>query len=115
VNSKYFHIHVFASGNVKLKSLKLSAPADSPNTDGIHLGDPKNIEIINTVIETGDDCFSVGPGDKNISISNVFCDPGHGISVGSLGPSPNEWDVTDLSVTNCTLTNTTNGVRIKTW
>jgi len=100
---------------MKLQSLKISAPYDSPNTDGIHLGNSENIEITNSVIGTGDDCISIGPGDKNISISKVFCGPGHGISVGSLGASANEGDVIGLSVKNCTLTNTTNGIRIKTW
>lgn len=36
-------------------------------------------------------------------------------SVGSLGLRPDERDVIGIVVTNCTLTNTTNGARIKTW
>lgn len=115
LDSKFFHLHLFECNNMKLDSLRITAPGESPNTDGIHLGNSKNIEISNSVIETGDDCISIGPGDKNISISGIFCGPGHGISVGSLGGSAIEGDVADLSVTNCTFTNTTNGVRIKTW
>lgn len=36
-------------------------------------------------------------------------------SVGSLGKYPNEQDVRGVSVRNCTIKDTTNGVRIKTW
>lgn len=37
------------------------------------------------------------------------------VSVGSLGKRIGETDVKRVTVTNCTLTNTTNGVRIKTY
>lgn len=39
----------------------------------------------------------------------LFC------SVGSLGKYDDEKEVHGILVTNCTLRNTTNGVRIKTW
>lgn len=115
MNSKFFHMIVFASKNIHLNKLKIKAPADSPNTDGIHIGDVSNITITNTNIGTGDDCVSIGPGSTNVTISNVKCGPGHGISIGSLGKYLNEKDVRGLRVENCALTGTTNGLRIKTW
>jgi galacturan 1,4-alpha-galacturonidase len=115
IDSKLFHTIVFQSKNITFDSVKISAPGDSPNTDGIHIGDSTNINIVNSVIGTGDDCISLGSGSTNVTISNVFCGPGHGISVGSLGKYANEKDVIGLTVSNCTLTGTTNGLRIKTW
>ncbi|KAL2247320.1 UNVERIFIED_CONTAM: Polygalacturonase [Sesamum indicum] len=63
----------------------VSAPGDSPNTDGIHLGRDTMINIKDSIIKTGDDCVSIGDESKEIHIQNVTCGPGHGISVGSLG------------------------------
>ncbi|CAA6670841.1 unnamed protein product [Spirodela intermedia] len=88
---------------------------NSPNTDGIHIGSSSNIEILESAIATGDDCISLGEGVANVTISKVFCGPGHGISVGSLGRYQHQQDVVGVTVRNCTLTGTSNGVRIKTW
>lgn len=55
------------------------------------------------------------PGSTNVTTSNIFCGPGNGISVGSLGRYPSEEDAVGLVVRNCTFTGTANGVRIKTW
>ncbi|KAF6145001.1 hypothetical protein GIB67_013352, partial [Kingdonia uniflora] len=115
INSKFFHIQVFQCQKMKFRALKIFAPEDSPNTDGIHIGSSTGIRIYNSIIGTGDDCISLGPGSKDILISNVHCGPGHGISVGSLGRNPNEEDVNGLIVRNCTFSGTGNGVRIKTW
>ncbi|WOK93288.1 hypothetical protein Cni_G01983 [Canna indica] len=101
--------------NKKFKYIKIIAPKDSPNTDGIHIAESSNIKVINSIIRTGDDCISIGPGSQNLRIASVFCGPGHGISIGSLGKQANEKDVIGLIVRNCTLTGTDNGLRIKTW
>lgn len=37
------------------------------------------------------------------------------LSVGSLGKYPDEEDVNGLFVRNCTISGTSNGIRIKTW
>ncbi|XP_039125946.1 exopolygalacturonase-like [Dioscorea cayenensis subsp. rotundata] len=115
VNSKSFHLSIHNSKHIKLHDIKISAPEDSPNTDGIHITDSSNVTITRSIIGTGDDCISIGPGSRRVLISGVFCGPGHGISVGSLGRYENERDVVGLRVRNCTLTGTRNGVRVKTW
>ncbi|KAH9679301.1 Pectin lyase-like superfamily protein [Citrus sinensis] len=115
VDSKFFHINILGCYNLKLNTINISAPDDSPNTDGIHIGRSNGIEISNSKIATGDDCVSLGDGSQNVLVSDVSCGPGHGISVGSLGKYKKEEDVVGLTVINCTFTGTSNGVRIKTW
>ncbi|XP_057742839.1 exopolygalacturonase-like [Arachis stenosperma] len=115
INPKGGHFMIFGSENVKLERLKISAPGDSPNTDGIKIGESNNINITSATIATGDDCIAMISGAKNISIFGVHCGPGHGISVGSLGKNDGEKDVQNIVVKNCTFNGTSNGLRIKTW
>ncbi|XP_058081841.1 exopolygalacturonase-like [Magnolia sinica] len=114
MNSKLFHMNIVGCKNLKLHSVNTSAPGDSSNTDNIHIGDSSGVTISCSVIGTGDDCISIGPGTSNISISNILCGPGHDISIGSLGKYPNKGNVVGVNVRNYTITGTTNGLRIKT-
>ncbi|CAI0464459.1 unnamed protein product [Linum tenue] len=115
VNSKFFHFHVTDSSNFTAYNLRITAPCDSPNTDGMHISSTCGVQVSNSVIATGDDCISVGPGVTNANIFGITCGPGHGISIGSLGKRDQEKDVCGVTFSNCTLNNTTNGVRIKTY
>ncbi|GAB4852329.1 hypothetical protein Ancab_016522 [Ancistrocladus abbreviatus] len=113
LNSKGVHVSLLRSTNIILDGLNVTAPWNSPNTDGIHVGDSTNIKIVSSTIGTGDDCVSIGPGSFNVSVFNTTCGPGHGISIGSLGQ--NEKNVGGIKVRNCTIVGTQNGLRIKTW
>ncbi|KAF3442281.1 hypothetical protein FNV43_RR16197 [Rhamnella rubrinervis] len=115
LNSKNTHISIFASNNFNVSHVRISAPDDSPNTDGIKIGTSHRIRVSRSVIETGDDCIAMLSGSTKIHISKVYCGPGHGISIGSLGRSQGERDVKGIIVKNSTFSRTTNGVRIKTW
>ncbi|XP_051152758.1 exopolygalacturonase-like [Andrographis paniculata] len=115
VNSMGFHMHITRCEEVRIQKLAVTAPGDSPNTDGIHISKSRAVKVSMSVFRTGDDCISVGQGANNVTINQITCGPGHGISVGSLGRLPNELDVRGLQVKNCTLVGTTNGLRIKTY
>ena len=115
VDAMGFHTKVTDSVNVVITNLTITAPYDSPNTDGIHLSNNTNLNITDSVIGTGDDCVSIGDGNVNVLITRVFCGPGHGLSIGSLGKREGETDVNGVSIINCTLTKTTNGARIKSY
>ncbi|KAJ6671830.1 PANTOTHENATE KINASE [Salix viminalis] len=115
LNSKFFHIALVECKNFKGTEIKISAPADSPNTDGIHVERSSNVCISRSLIGTGDDCISIGQGNSQVTITRIRCGPGHGISVGSLGRYENEGDVSGLVVRDCAISGTMNGIRIKTW
>ncbi|XP_039117766.1 polygalacturonase-like [Dioscorea cayenensis subsp. rotundata] len=116
MNSELYHIVILKCKDVKVAEVSVKAPWKSPNTDGIHVQMSTGVSITKTTIKTGDDCISIGPGTKNLMIEQVFCGPGHGISIGSLGKGEDEVEaVENVTVRNSMLTGTENGVRIKTW
>uniref|UniRef100_A0A7N0T761 Uncharacterized protein n=1 Tax=Kalanchoe fedtschenkoi TaxID=63787 RepID=A0A7N0T761_KALFE len=115
INPKAFHFHVNNCRNIRFQKVHLIAPDDSPNTDGIHTSNSSYVKITQSLMQTGDDCISLGHGSSNIFISDVVCGPGHGFSIGSLGERANEFPVTNVFIRRNKLIRTDNGVRIKTF
>ncbi|KAF8041491.1 hypothetical protein BT93_A0173 [Corymbia citriodora subsp. variegata] len=115
MNSQIIHIAIDHCENVLIQNVKIRAPSQSPNTDGIHMSSSTGVTVASSSFMTGDDCISIGPGSKNIWIHRIACGPGHGISVGSLGGNANEEGVQNVTVTGAVFTGTQNGVRIKSW
>ncbi|KAG9156545.1 hypothetical protein Leryth_006546 [Lithospermum erythrorhizon] len=115
LNSKFFHLAITRCENFSINEITITAPEDSPNTDGIHISNSNKVQVTNVKIGTGDDCISLGPGSTNINISSVKCGPGHGISIGSLGTSSDELPVQGVTVSDSSFTGTQNGARIKTF
>lgn len=114
-NSQQMHFAISRSQSVRIFNVVVSAPEDSPNTDGIHLTASTNVVIQNSKIGTGDDCVSIVSGCSNIKMKTIYCGPGHGISIGSLGNDNSTGFVTAVVLDTAFLKGTTNGLRIKTW
>ncbi|KAI4300778.1 hypothetical protein L6164_034114 [Bauhinia variegata] len=114
-DAQQMHVSFQHSTNVKVSGLTVTAPGDSPNTDGIHVTNTENIQISSSTIATGDDCISIVSGSKNVQATNITCGPGHGISIGSLGKGKSKDIVSDVTVDGAKFSGTSNGVRIKTW
>ncbi|GFY89084.1 pectin lyase-like superfamily protein [Actinidia rufa] len=114
-NSPQFHFRFDGCRDVRIDSLYITAPPQSPNTDGIHIENTNNVKIYNSVVSNGDDCVSIGAGCYNVDIRNITCDPSHGISIGSLGMRNTRPCVSNITVSDSVVKNSDNGVRIKTW
>ncbi|XP_078435812.1 polygalacturonase-like [Wolffia australiana] len=114
-DSPEMHVTFALCNNVDVSGLAISASGTSPNTDGIHVSGSTNVKISNVVIRTGDDCLSIVGDSRSIVATNIFCGPGHGISIGSLGANGIKETVSDVLIDTAQLDETTNGVRIKTW
>ncbi|XP_038984672.1 probable polygalacturonase At3g15720 [Phoenix dactylifera] len=100
---------------VHVEGVTITAPGDSPNTDGILIAHSQHVLITASIIGTGDDCIAIGPGSSDVNITHIMCGPGHGISIGSLGRDGEESTVEKILVAHCHIFQAMTGVRIKTW
>ncbi|XP_016501118.1 putative polygalacturonase At1g80170 [Nicotiana tabacum] len=114
-NGQQMNFAISRSDSIRITGVKVSAPEDSPNTDGIHITESTNVVLQNSRIGTGDDCVSIVNASSNIKMKGIYCGPGHGISIGSLGKDNSVGIVTQVVLDNAFLRGTTNGLRIKTW
>ncbi|EOA28927.1 hypothetical protein CARUB_v10025174mg [Capsella rubella] len=114
-NAQQIQISIEKCSNVQVSNVVVTAPADSPNTDGIHITNTQNIRVSKSIIGTGDDCISIESGSQNVQINDITCGPGHGISIGSLGDDNTKAFVSGVTVDGAKLSGTDNGVRIKTY
>ncbi|KAK4402781.1 Polygalacturonase [Sesamum angolense] len=114
-NSPQCHLKFDNCIGVSVYNFTVSSPGDSPNTDGIHLQNSKDVLIRSSNLACGDDCVSIQTGCTNVYIHNVNCGPGHGISIGGLGRDNTKACVSNITVRDIVMQNTMNGVRIKTW
>ncbi|KAK6117929.1 hypothetical protein DH2020_048334 [Rehmannia glutinosa] len=114
-NSPQCHLKFDNCIGVSVYNFSVSSPGDSPNTDGIHLQNSKDVLIRSSTLACGDDCVSIQTGCTNVYIHNVNCGPGHGISIGGLGKDNTKACVSNITVRDIIMHNTMNGVRIKTW
>ncbi|KAL2327857.1 hypothetical protein Fmac_021284 [Flemingia macrophylla] len=115
INSPLCHLKFDNSKGIKVDNITISAPENSPNTDGIHLQNTHDVEILRSIIGTGDDCISIQTGCSNIHVHHINCGPGHGISLGGLGKDKSAACVSDIIVEDISMKNTLYGARIKTW
>lgn len=86
------------------------------NLDGWDTYYADNVVIQDSHIEHDDDCVSFKPQSTNVIIQGLVCNNSHGISVGSLGQYPDRFDIVEnIYVFNVSLSNATDGARIKVW
>lgn len=52
-DSPQFHFRFDGCQNIRIQSLTIKSPSQSPNTDGIHIENTKNVGIYDSVITNG--------------------------------------------------------------
>jgi polygalacturonase len=116
-NSPMFHLVPQECVDVTVRNIRILAPRDSPNTDGL---DPSgwNFLITGCTFDVGDDCIALkptphfrkhGPSCRNFLITHCRFLHGHGMSIGSQTAG----GVADLTVRDCTFDGTGAGIRMK--
>uniref|UniRef100_A0ACD5VP71 Uncharacterized protein n=1 Tax=Avena sativa TaxID=4498 RepID=A0ACD5VP71_AVESA len=109
------HMTLLGCSQVRVNNVSVTAPGNSPNTDGINMARSDHVHISSCTIRTGDDCISILSNTTDVNITDIKCGPGHGISLGSLGGDSSPALVERITVSNCSFFRTLTGVRIKSW
>jgi polygalacturonase len=116
-NAPCWCIHPVYCNNVIVDGVTITAPSDSPNTDGVDPDSSTNVSITHCTFDCGDDCIAIKSGkdaegraenlpSRDITISN--CTMLHGIAGVGIG-SEMSGGVYNVNVSDCTF-----GIRIKT-
>ncbi|THW05491.1 putative endo-polygalacturonase [Aureobasidium pullulans] len=82
------------------------------NTDAFDVSESENVTIKGCTVKNQDDCLAINSG-TGITFSDNTCSGGHGISIGSVGGRDDN-DVANIVISGNTVTNSANGLRIKT-
>ncbi|KAK6063511.1 glycosyl hydrolase family 28 [Seiridium cupressi] len=85
--------------------------AAAHNSDGFGVSTSDNVSILNTRVINQDDCVAVTSG-TNVVVDNVYCNGGHGLSIGSIGGKSDN-TVDGVIFSNSVLVDSSNGCRIK--
>ncbi len=113
-NSSRAHLSIRGVDGININHVLVHSDSGSPNTDGINIGDVRDVSITNSTIFNGDDNIAINSSgsepDKNININNIDIHYGHGISLGSNVYN----DIQGVNVENITFHNSVNGLRVKT-
>jgi polygalacturonase len=121
INSPSWTVHPLFCEFVRVDGITIQNPVPSPNTDGINPQSCRNVQIVNSRIDVGDDCVTLKSGineigrrmgrpDENITISNCVMLRGHGgVTIGSEMSG----GVRNVTVSNCVFQGTDVGIRVK--
>ncbi len=121
-NSPSWNVHPYFSDHLRFVDMKITGPADSPNTDGLDPESCHDVEIVGVFISVGDDCIAVKSGKiymgrrykracEDLLIRQCCMQDGHGsITVGSEMAG----GVRRMTVQDCRFLHTDRGLRIKT-
>ncbi|KAI0146925.1 glycosyl hydrolases family 28-domain-containing protein [Xylariaceae sp. FL1272] len=86
--------------------------AAAHNSDGFDISSSDYVTLDSITVYNQDDCVAVTSGTQ-ITVNNMYCSGGHGLSIGSIGGKSNN-TVSGVTFSNSVVVNSENGARIKT-
>lgn len=120
-NSPAWNIHPLMSENIIVNRIFVRNPRYSQNGDGIDIESSKNVLIVNSIFDVGDDaiCMKAGKNEdgrarniptENVIVANCVVYHGHG---GFVIGSETSGSIRNISVKHCDFIGTDVGVRFK--
>ncbi len=121
-NSPAWNLHPYFSDDLRFLDIRVTAPSDSPNTDGFDPESCRNVRLFGAHFSLGDDCIAIKAGKiymgaryrrpcQNVTIAHCLMENGHGgVTIGSEMAG----GVTGVRVSRCLMRDTDRGLRVKT-
>lgn len=121
-NSPAWNLQPHFSSDLIFADIRVTAPANSPNTDGFDPESCRNVLLTGAHFSLGDDCIAIKSGKiymgakyrtpcENIDITHCLMENGHGgVTIGSEMAG----GVNHVRVRHCLMRNTDRGLRVKT-
>ncbi|MDD3335124.1 MAG: glycoside hydrolase family 28 protein [Eubacteriales bacterium] len=121
-NSPAWNLHPYFSQRLSFYNITVTAPADSPNTDGFDPESCRDVTLMGARFSLGDDCIALKAGKlfmgrelkmpcEDVLIAHCLMENGHG---GMTVGSEMSGGVRNVTVSKCLMRNTDRGLRIKT-
>jgi polygalacturonase len=123
-NAPSWTVHPQGCQDLTIAGLHISAPDDSPNTDGCNPEMCQNVRLTGVRFSVGDDCIAIKAGKRgdageedhlsatrDITITHCLMEAGHG---GVVLGSEMSGDIADITVAACEMQGTDRGLRLKT-
>jgi len=112
-NSPNFHVFVRRTNGFTAWGVKINAPRNARNTDGIDPSSSTNVSVLYSYISAGDDNVAIKAGADgpatDITVAHSHFYNGHGMSIGS----ETSGGVSAVEVSDLTIDGADNGIRIK--
>lgn len=90
---------------------KSGTKAAAHNSDGFDISSSDYVTLDNIKVHNQDDCVAVTSG-THVTVNNMYCYGGHGLSIGSIGGKSNN-TVDNVVFSNSQIIKSSNGCRIK--
>lgn len=121
-NSPAWNLHPYFSEDLAFLDIAVTAPADSPNTDGFDPESCRHVRLAGAHFSLGDDCIAIKSGKiymgsryqtpcEDLSITHCLMENGHGgVTLGSEMAG----GIRQVRVSHCLMRHTDRGLRVKT-
>jgi len=112
-NAPNFNVFLQGGNGITVWGIRIDAPGNSPNTDGIDPSGSSNVTITHSFIRNGDDNIAIkapkGQPATHMTVSHNHFYEGHGMSIGS----GTEGGVSSIRVTDLSIDHQKSGIHIK--
>ncbi|KAI0146084.1 putative extracellular exo-polygalacturonase [Xylariaceae sp. FL1272] len=102
-------VHIMSGTDMFFSNIVTNATSAIAPSGALDTMDATNIHLDGFIYQGGDDCIAIKPRSYNFSITNVTCNGGNGVAIGSLGqyledPSAGNIYIEDFRLTRATTT-----------